>query len=319
MIFAPAPLYEDAAQGPAGGEAVWADAPDGTRLRLAHWPAMERATGPARGTVLLFTGRSEYVEKYGPTARALTEAGWHLATLDWRGQGLAARRHPDPMLGHVQDFAEYQQDVACLMGFVRARGLPEPLHLLSHSMGGCIALRALLDGLPVRSAAFSAPMWGIRVFPFPEPMAVSLAATLHRKGQGLRLTPTTMRASYVLQAGFRWNMLTRDREMWHWMRQHMLAHPDLALGGPSITWLDAAFREMRALAQAKSPALPAYTALGTSERIICPRMVKRRMADWPGGQLDLYPRSEHEVMMEVPIHRDRFHKAVLALFAASPP
>lgn len=307
-----APLYHEAAQGPARGEALWVDTADGARLRLAHWPAMVAA----RGTVLLFTGRSEYIEKYGPTARALTEEGWHVATLDWRGQGLASRHHPDPMLGHVTDFAEYQHDVASLMGFVRARGLPEPFHLLSHSMGGCIALRSLLDGLPVRSAAFSAPMWGIRLFPFPEPMAVSLAATLHRKGQGLRLTPTTTRASYVLHAGFRWNMLTRDREMWHWMQQHITQHPDLALGGPSITWLDAAFREMRALAREKAPALPAYTAIGTSERIISQRMVKQRMADWPQSHLDLYRRAEHEMMMELPLHRDRFHAATIALFAA---
>jgi lysophospholipase len=270
----------------------------------------------ARGTVLLFTGRSEYIEKYGPTARALTAAGWHVATLDWRGQGLASRHHPDPMLGHVSDFAEYQHDVASLMAFVRARGLPEPFHLLSHSMGGCIALRSLLAGLPVRSAAFSAPMWGIRLFPFPEPMAVSLAAALHRKGQGHRLTPTTTRASYVLHAGFRWNMLTRDREMWHWMQQHMTQHPDLALGGPSITWLDAAFREMRALAHETAPALPAYAALGSRERIIDPRAVKRRMAGWSGGQLALYAGAEHEILMEHRPHRDQFTAAILNLFAA---
>lgn len=307
----PAPLYHEAAQGPPGGEAVWAQTPDGTRLRLAHWPACNRP----RGTVLLFTGRSEYIEKYGPTARILAEAGWHVATLDWRGQGLATRRHPDPMLGHIEDFSEYQQDVAALMSFVQARGLPEPLHLLSHSMGGCIALRSLIAGLEVRSAIFSAPMWGVRVFPLPQPMAVSLAANLHRKGQGLRLTPTTTRKPYVLQAGFRWNMLTRDRPMWDWMRQHLIAHPDLALGGPSITWLDAAFREMQALAREPSPALPAYTTLGTRERIICPQQIRQRMAHWPQGQLALYPGAEHEVMMERPAHRDRFHRAVLALLA----
>ena len=108
----PAPFFADAAQGPAGGHALWARAEDGTRLRLAHWPT----DGAARGTVFLFNGRSEYAEKYGPTAAALTRAGWHVATLDWRGQGLSDRNGPDPMLGHVVDFAEYQQDARALLG-----------------------------------------------------------------------------------------------------------------------------------------------------------------------------------------------------------
>ena len=311
----PAPLYEGAAHGPAGGEAVWAETPDGARLRLAHWPA----AAPACGTVLIFTGRSEYVEKFGPVAAVLAAAGWHIATLDWRGQGLSSRHHPDPLRGHVEDFAEYQTDVAALMAMVAQKGLPQPFHLLSHSMGGCIALRSLLNGLPVCSAAFSAPMWGIRAFPLPQILAGHLAAQLQGKGQGHRLTPTTTRGGYVLQTWFRWNMLTRDPEMWHWMRQHLTAHPDLTLGGPSITWLDAAFREMTSLSQSASPALPAYTGLGSRERIVCPRAIKRRMAHWPGGHLDLYAGAEHELLMERPRHRARFHSAALQLFAAHSP
>ncbi|MBL8561217.1 MAG: alpha/beta hydrolase [Gemmobacter sp.] len=314
-----APLYEQAARGPdgvgpEGGEAVFVTTPDGARLRLAHWPAMGPATGAARGTVLIFNGRSEYIEKFGPVAARLVAAGWHVATLDWRGQGLSSRHHPEPLRGHVAEFAEYQADVAALMGFVQARGLPQPLHLLSHSMGGCIGLRALHDGLPVASAAFSAPMWGIRAFPLPQGMAARLATSLHGRGQGAMLTPTTTRAGYVLQAAFRWNMLTRDPEMWHWMRQHLTAHPDLNLGGPSITWLDAAFREMTDLARRPSPNLPALVAMGTRERIVCKQAIRRRMAEWPGGKLEIHAGAEHEILMERPVHRDRFTAATLALF-----
>ena len=49
----PAPFYTEAAQGPAGPEAVWHDTPDGARLRLAHWPAAplpgQPALGPSHG------------------------------------------------------------------------------------------------------------------------------------------------------------------------------------------------------------------------------------------------------------------------------
>lgn len=309
----PAPFFADAAQGPAGGHALWARAEDGTRLRLAHWPT----NGAARGTVFLFNGRSEYAEKYGPTAAALTRAGWHVATLDWRGQGLSDRNGPDPMLGHVVDFAEYQQDVRALLHFARTRSLPEPFHLLSHSMGGCIALRSLHDGLPFRSTVFSAPMWGIKLFPTVEPLAVTLSRLAHQSGQGHRLTPTTTRISYVLHAPFRGNLLTRDPDMYHWMRQHLTTHPDLALGGPSLTWLHAAFTELKALARLPSPPIPALIALGSAERIICPRAIRQRLRNWGAARLDLYRRAEHEVMMETPAHRDRFHTSAVALFASA--
>lgn len=305
-----APFYAEAARGPDGGQAVWWTAPDGAKLRLGHWPA----AGRARGTVLLFPGRSEYLEKYGPTAAVICAAGWHIVTVDWRGQGLSGRGLPDRMLGHIEDFADYQHDVAALLAFVAALGLPEPLNLISHSMGGCIALRSLLAGLDIQSAVFSAPMWGIRLFPTVTPMAVNLAAVMHRSGQGHRLTPTTTRASYVLHTGFRGNMLTRDPEMWGWMRQHLIRHPDLALGGPSLTWLHAAFTEMRALDGLASPACPALAAVGSAERIICTRAIRRRMARWPGARQEVYPNAEHEVMMEVPRHRDRFHQSCLTLF-----
>ena len=61
-----------------------------------------------------------------------------------------------------------------MVGFARAQGLPEPYYLMAHSMGGCIGLRALMRGAPVKAAAFSAPMWGILIAAWMRPMAVAL-------------------------------------------------------------------------------------------------------------------------------------------------
>jgi lysophospholipase len=62
--------------------------PDGVSLRFARW-----APPPGRkGTVCLFQGRAEFVEKYFETVRDLRARGFAVATLDWRGQGLSAPR-----------------------------------------------------------------------------------------------------------------------------------------------------------------------------------------------------------------------------------
>src|SRR5437899_3307899 len=61
--------------------------PDGIALRFARWaPPRGR-----KGTVCLFQGRSEFIEKYFETVRDLRARGFAVATLDWRGQGMAAR------------------------------------------------------------------------------------------------------------------------------------------------------------------------------------------------------------------------------------
>ena len=51
------------------------------------------------------------------------------------------------------------------------------------------------------------------------------------------------------------------------------------------------------------------------ERIVCKQAIRRRMAEWPGGRLEIHAGAEHEILMERPVHRDRFTAATLALFA----
>ena len=71
--------------------------PDGFELR-----GMKCGSGE-RGTIVLLTGRSDYMERYFETMRDLVARGFCVASFDWRGQGgsdrrQAAQRHvPAPM------------------------------------------------------------------------------------------------------------------------------------------------------------------------------------------------------------------------------
>jgi lysophospholipase len=306
-----APLYDKAADGPEGGQAFWLSAADGVRLRVGFW------THPgAKGTVLLLPGRTEYIEKYGRAATDLRARGYATLVIDWRGQGLADRPLDDKMSGHVGDFAEYQLDFDEMVGFARAKGLPEPYYLMAHSMGGCIGLRALMRGAPVKAAAFSAPMWGILIAAWMRPMAVALSTASRWFHFDDRYAPGTGAKTYVLSAPFAGNSLTTDAEMWDYMRQQAMAHPELVLGGPSLGWLKAALAECHALTLMASPDVPTITALGTQEKIVDVGPIHARMAIWPRGTLDLYPGSEHEVLMERAATQARFFDSAAALFAS---
>ena len=306
----PAPFHAALADAPPGAICVWLQA-GAARIRVVSWKAGDK------GTVLLLPGRTECVEKYGRAAGDLIARGYSVITLDWRGQGLADRALPDRATGHVGDFSEYQQDLDAMLAEADRAGLPQPFYLMSHSMGGCIGLRALVRGLPVKAAVFSAPMWGIAMAPWLRPVASVMSALAAPLGLTTRYAPSTSAETYLLQVPFQGNVLTTDREMWDYMRRQVAEVPDLALGGPSVGWLKAALHECAALAALPAPKIPAICALGTAEKVVDVPPVHLRMAAWANGQLDLYPGSEHEIMMEGPATRQRFFDRAAALFEAN--
>ncbi len=303
-----APLYDDVAKAPDGGAAYWLTTEDGVRIRIGAWDK------GANGTVLLFPGRTEYIEKYGQAVGDLQARGYATLVVDWRGQGLADRLLDDPAAGHVMHFTDYQHDVRAMVTAARELNMPEPFYLTSHSMGGCIALRSLIEGIDVKAAAFSAPMWGILIAAPMRPLALGIAWASSGLGFGHKYTPGTSADSYVVTAPFEGNLLTTDPDMYAYMQDQARAHPQLPLGGPSMNWLFQALTETRKLQAMPMPTMPTLTYLGTNERIVDSIAVIKVMGKWPGGRLEMVDGAEHEVLMETPETRNRVFDGVTAWF-----
>jgi lysophospholipase len=311
MAAEPAPYFDDIADGPAGS-AVWVRADDGVRLRVGGW----RAKGEA-GTVLLFPGRTEFIEKYARTAGDFAREGLSVLAIDWRGQGLSDRLTEAPLTGHVGAFADYQRDVATMLATARTLEFPEPFHLLGHSMGGAIGLRALIEGLPVRSAAFTAPMWGILIAPHLRPAAWALSWGSRRTRLGHRIAPGATIECYAANAPYEDNTLTTCPDSFAHMQRQLIEHPELQLGGPSLIWLYEALVECRAIVRAAPPPHPCLTWLGTRERIVDPGPIRARMARWPGGRLEQVEGAEHELLMERAAIRRRVIAETVGHFRAN--
>src|SRR5262245_50561944 len=110
---------------------------DGVSLRFARW-----APPPGRkGTVCIFQGRAEFIEKYFETVRDLRTRGFAVATIDWRGQGLSDRALSDSRKGHVRDFSEYESDLDVFMREVVLPDCPPPIYAVAHSMGASVLVR----------------------------------------------------------------------------------------------------------------------------------------------------------------------------------
>lgn len=306
-----ASLHNDLAQGPEGGRAFWLRANDGVRLRLAHWP------GGDAGTILLFPGRTEYIEKYGRVAADLVAAGYHLLIIDWRGQGLSDRMHEDPRIGHVEAFADYQRDVQVMTALADGLSLPEPRFLLAHSMGSAIGLRALHNGLAVKASVFCSPMWKIYIGIATRPFARWISFAMRQAGREQAFLPGRSGLTMIENSEFEQNGLTNDPETWDYMVSQVTRLPELALGGPSVRWFDEAFRETLSLRHMAPPKdMPTLTMLGQQDSIIDIRAAEALMADWPEGEVYTFDPAEHELMMEVPEVREAFLAKTLALFRA---
>ncbi|MCR8546391.1 alpha/beta hydrolase [Salipiger sp. P9] len=305
-----APFYPDLAEGPEDARAFWLRTEDGLRVRVAHYPGPAEASG----TVLMFPGRTEYVEKYGRVAGDFADLGFHTLTIDWRGQGLADRMLTDPRAGHVDLFQDYQHDVAAMLDAAAALDLPRPYFLVAHSMGGCIGLRALVEGLPVAACAFTGPMWGIRLAAPLRPAAWALGWSSARVGLSHIYAPSTGPDSYVATGPFEDNLLTGDRDGWDYMQRQVTSLPELQLGGPSLRWLHQALAECLTLARLPAPRVPCLAFVGANERIVdLPRIVAR-MAGWADGRLETVPGGHHEVLMEDAVTRGRILSQMARLF-----
>lgn len=311
MTAPAAPFHADLAEGPAGGRAVWLRAADGVRLRAVIWPR-----GP-KGVALIFPGRTEAAEKYGRAAADLARRGYGAVAIDWRGQGLSDRLLPQPMKGHVRRFADYQLDVGALLGLITDEGIEGPCHLLAHSMGAAIGLRALMSGLPVRSAAMSGPMWGITFHPAMRPVVWALMSGAMTLRTGALYAPGAGPVDPLAFPPFEANLLTPDPEMYDWMHAMVRAEPQLGLGGPTLNWAREAFLECFRLRGRPSPDVPTLTLMGEHEALVDPAAIRWRMARWPGGRLEVIPGARHEVLMDRPEVRERCYDAIAAHFDAT--
>ena len=255
-------------------------------------------TAPLAGSVLLLTGRCEFMEKYAEQARDWAARGWRVHGCDWRGQGGSSRFLANRHKGHVPDFDCFLDDLSAVEEELIAAA-PRPLVVFAHSMGGHVALRfaaekaAAWDGL-----VLSAPMLGIRTI--PERIAMTLARAMVGLGRGTAYAPGQLDYREELQR-FDGNVLTSDPVRFRAALDAIGANPDLALGGITWGWLDAAYRSIDRLLK-RDPIeqirLPVLMLSAGHDQVVITERQAALVARLPNARQKLYPAAQHELMME---------------------
>ena len=213
--------------------------PDGAELRFARWaPPAGR-----KGTVCVFTGRSEQIEKYFETVRDLRDRGFAVAIVDWRGQGHSSRRLRDPRKGYVRDFSDYEVDAETFVQQVVLPDCPPPHFALAHSMGGAVMLRLAHAGKRwFDRMVLTAPMIDLPGYRTALPTRLFLRL-LRLTGQGGRYIPGGNDALTGSES-FVNNPFTSDPVRFARNAAILEEDPTLGIGSPTVAWADTAFRAM---------------------------------------------------------------------------
>jgi lysophospholipase len=287
--------------------------PDGVELRYARW-----APPPGRkGTVCLFQGRAEFIEKYFETVRDLRARGFAVATLDWRGQGLSQRALRNRRKGYVRSFDEYAIDLDTFINEVVLPDCPPPHFALAHSMGASILIRAAHQGnRTFDRMVLLAPM--IALPGLRRARVTRIAVKLMRlAGLGSSFVPGGD-ATVMMHRPFIGNLLTSDPVRYARNVAVLEAKPELSIGWPTVAWADSAFKAMRELAiqgyptSIRQPML--IVAAGQDQIVSTPAIDEFAIRLRAGSHL-IVPGARHELLME----QDRFRGQVLAAFDAFVP
>lgn len=286
---------------PPATESRWF-APDGHAIRRIDWP------GSGRGSILFLPGRGDTYEKYLEALAQWHEAGWQVTALDWRGQAGSGRLGNDAVTGHIGDFADWVADLGAFWA-EWAKLTPGPHVLAGHSMGGHIALRALVDGAVSPDAlVLSAPMLAFLPGWLPTRVQHWFAAARARHGDPRRPAWKWSEKPGALPSG-RDALLTHDAGRYSdeaWWRD---ARPELVMGPGSWGWVE---RALASIGRLEAPGVleavqTPVLLLGTRyDKLVAWRGIADAARRLPHAELvDYGAEARHEILREADPVRGR--------------
>ena len=292
-----APLYKIDGINCPDGSAYYFPLDNENKLRVAFWNLEGK-----KGTIILQSGRTEFIEKYYEVISEFIDRGFCVAMMDWRGQGLSSRKTNNERIGHIDKFETYDQDLVRVVNECFKSKCPDPFIGFGHSMGGCLMTSYFISPENELSRCIlSAPMVSIRANAVSR-RAIYLLGIF--ENLGLRAFPM-QRPSWDEDSGwqeepFLMNSLTTDKERFNRTFKFLSRFPDLGIRGVTVGWLKHALKrtnDFKLLDWSLAIKKPLLLLDATNDKLVNSSINKELL-----GQSDLTTiisiESQHEIMME---------------------
>ncbi len=282
---------------------VWGSftAADGAVLRWGHLPVRN-----PRAECVMVGGFGEFIEKQFETVRDFAARGIAVWCLDWRGQGRSVRPRRLPTRPRARKFDRDAEDLAAFARATFSGSLPRLL--VSHSMGGAIALLCLKRHRTLFSGAvLSSPMVGLRIGRVPPQFFRLITSPARAAGLGVCFIPGAGKWRADRLPSPERSRGTADAERCCLRHAWFSANPELRLDEATYGWVDSALglvarisrREF--LADIRTPIL-----LGRPGReVVVSNRAQRRVASLlPDCTLVELTESKHDPFLERDAIRD---------------
>lgn len=286
----------------------------GVRIRYGVFGATGR---PLRGTVILFTGRNEAIEKYFETIADLSGRGFGVTIMEWRGQAGSGRMLKDPQRGFVERFSSYLADIDKFFTEVVLPDCRGPYYVLAHSTGALAALAAVPSLTNrVRRMVLIAPLISSDEMPFSVTNTRRITGVLRMLGLG-----------HVYASGGPWtpvpftqNVLTSDEQRYERNTSLYKTHRQLSLGSPTVAWIHAVSSASEKVqdpdfcAKVHMPIL--FVAAG-ADTVVSTRAIERYARRLRSASLVTIDGAKHEILQESDFYREQFFAAFDAFIPGS--
>jgi len=262
-----------------------------------------------KGVIILLQGLQEFTEKYYETAQFFITQGFAVVLFDWHYQGRSGRLKSNPHKRHSDGFDKDVTDLKTLIDNCIKPLYPDlPLYALSHSTGGNIALRYMIEYPDdFKAAGFSAPLMGINgLHLIPDFIMIGL------------LTVLKPFHKFYVPFGKNWEETARKSDgtdkfssdpfrdaitnKWY------LADPSLQGGAPTLGWLYHAYKSMAFLKKTYHLGkikTPCFFALVGHDTIVHSQAVRDIIPALPATtSFILMEGCKHEILHELDPFRD---------------
>lgn len=294
---------------PDGGKAFFFNTSDKIRIRVAIW-----SVNSSKGTIVLQSGRTEFIEKYYEVVNEFLERKFCVAMFDWRGQGLSDRLISNPFIGHVSSFSSYDQEFKEILESVYSYACPKPWIGMGHSMGGSL-LASMAENCPdlFNSVILCSPMLSLKI---SKPMEIVglIIGEMSRIGFRNKAFP---QADWKEKRGwheikFSENLVTTDEIRFTRNSNLIRSNNDLALGGPSLAWVHESIKRIRLMNRpgwGQRITSPTLLLNASKDQLVDPKKNKLICRSIPNLSIaDI--EGEHELLMENDQIRKETWKAI---------